>query len=327
MAGSYYSKDGYFYPTLEEMRRADRKWDQQERQNKLLEEQNKLKEKELELQREQNRVLEEQQREQERINSNYETQKYLDAKYQRKFDELERRQREYDNLSEKFKNNEDLCLLNKAKLQNKYALKDLKESISTYKDMLWIEKNSESDKMRSKLDNLKEEIKDIKIDDEPIPGWGFFMINFIGAIFVYPVLLLNCLTKVYSDINKTILVVHSLYLLVHFIITRFQLTKRNKINEKKIKNRRSQLQKEIDKQNEKIKKYEEESVKSINMKLGIINERFNELKTRIKELENFIDRISSEDELSTDEVSRVRKLLEMIPKMKENIEQLCKGSD
>lgn len=327
MAGSYYSEDGYFYPTLEEMRRADRKWKQQERQNKLLEEQNKLKEKELELQREQNRVLEEQRREQERINSNYETQRYLDAMYQKRLDEIDRRQKEYDDLSEEFKDNEDLCLLNKTKLQNKYILKDLKESISTCKDMLWIEKNSESDKMRSKLDNLKEEIKDIKIDDEPIPGWGFFMINLIGAIFIYPILLLNCLTRVYSDTNKMILIIHSLYLLVHFIITRFQLAKRNKINEKKIKNRRNQLQKEINKQNEKIKKYEEESVKSINMKLEIINERFNELKTGIKELENFIDRISSEDELSADEVSRVRKLLEIIPKMKENIEQLCEGSD
>ena len=42
MAGSYYGKDGYFYPTLEEKRRADRNWDQQERQNKLLQEQNEL---------------------------------------------------------------------------------------------------------------------------------------------------------------------------------------------------------------------------------------------------------------------------------------------
>ena len=46
MAGSYYGKDGYFYSTLEEKRRADKNWEQQENQNKLLQEQNRLLEEE-----------------------------------------------------------------------------------------------------------------------------------------------------------------------------------------------------------------------------------------------------------------------------------------
>ncbi|MBR3255871.1 MAG: hypothetical protein IKF97_06670 [Clostridia bacterium] len=38
----HYGKDGTFYDTLDEMRKADARWEQQEKQNKLLEEQNNL---------------------------------------------------------------------------------------------------------------------------------------------------------------------------------------------------------------------------------------------------------------------------------------------
>ena len=41
-SGNYYGKDGTFYETWNEMRQANAKWEQQERQNNLLKEQNRL---------------------------------------------------------------------------------------------------------------------------------------------------------------------------------------------------------------------------------------------------------------------------------------------
>ena len=39
---NYYGKDGTGYNTWDEMRKADKRWEQQEKQKRLLEEQNKL---------------------------------------------------------------------------------------------------------------------------------------------------------------------------------------------------------------------------------------------------------------------------------------------
>lgn len=57
-SGNYYGKDGTFYETWNEMRQANAKWEQQERQNNLLREQNRLIREEQERQ---NNLLREQQ--------------------------------------------------------------------------------------------------------------------------------------------------------------------------------------------------------------------------------------------------------------------------
>ena len=55
-----YGKDGTFYKDWKEMKRADEKWLQQDKQNKLIQEQNKMKAKELAMREKENKLLQEQ---------------------------------------------------------------------------------------------------------------------------------------------------------------------------------------------------------------------------------------------------------------------------
>ena len=55
-----YGKDGTFYKDWNDMKRADEKWLQQDKQNRLIENQNKIKEKELIMREKENKLLQEQ---------------------------------------------------------------------------------------------------------------------------------------------------------------------------------------------------------------------------------------------------------------------------